>query len=96
MLQRRQKSASEYLNGYIKNTKVFPKFLIYDIFLLMCKSKVSSVHAQDLDSFENLMQSALGLIWYMAPNAEKLRNRGAALPEFMSPILPFNDPTRHK
>ena len=62
----------------------------------MCKSKVSSVHAQDLDSFENLMQSALGLIWYMAPNAEKLSNRGAALPEFMSLILPFNDPARHK
>ena len=32
----------------------------------------------------------------MAPNAEKLRNQGAALPEFMSPILSFNDPTRSK
>ena len=62
----------------------------------MCKSKFSGVCAQDLDSFENLRQSALELIWYMAPNADKLRNQGAALPEFLSPILPFNDPTRHK
>ena len=69
---------------------------MYDTFLLMCKSKVSGVGAQDLDSFENLIQSALELIWYMASNAEKLRNQGAALPKFQSPILSFNDPTRHK
>ena len=31
-----------------------------------------------------------------APNAEKLRNQGAAIPEFLSPILSFNKPNRHK
>ena len=62
----------------------------------MCKSKVSGVRAQDLDSFENLIQSTLELIWYMASNTEKLRNQGAALPEFMSLILSFNNLTRYK
>ena len=62
----------------------------------MCKSKVSEVHAQDLDSFENLIQSTLELIWYMASNTEKLRNQGAALPEFMSLILSFSNLTRYK
>ena len=66
---------------------------MYDTFLLMCKSKVSGVCAQDLDSFENLIKSALELIWYIAPNIEKLRNQGAALPEFLSPILSFNNLT---
>ena len=47
---------------------------MYDTFLLMCKSKVSAVGA--VDSFEDLIQSALELIWYMAPNAEELRNQG--------------------
>ena len=69
---------------------------MYDTFLLMCKSKVSGVCAQDLDSFENLIKSALELIWYIAPNIEKLRNQGAALPEFLSPILSFNNLTWHK
>ena len=69
---------------------------MYDTFLLMCKSKVSGICAQDLDSFENLIKSVLQLIWYMALNAEKLINQGAALLEFMSPILSFNNPTRHK
>ena len=103
-------SLNEYLKRYsadkkvllnivmiiLKTLKFFRNFSFMIFFLLMCKSKVSGIRAQDLDSFENLMQSALELIWYMAPNAEKLRNRGAALPEFMLPILPFNDPTRHK
>ena len=62
----------------------------------MCKSKVSGVRAQDLDSFENLIQSTLELIWYMASNTEKLRNQGPALPEFMSLILSFNNLTRYK
>ena len=69
---------------------------MHDTFLLMCKSKVSGVRAQNLDSFENLIQSALELIWYIAPSAEKLRNQRAALPEFLSPILSFDDPTRYK
>ena len=51
-----EKSACEYLNDYIKNTKVFPKLLMYDTFLLLCKSKVGGIRAQDLDSFENLIQ----------------------------------------
>ena len=34
-----------------------------ETFLLMSKSNVIGVRAQDLDSFEDLIQSALELIW---------------------------------
>ena len=91
-----KKNPCEYLNDYIRNTTAFPELIMYDTFFLMCKSKISGVGAQDVDSFENLLQSALDLIWYMAPKAEKLRYQRVALPEFLSPILPFYDPTRLK
>ena len=32
----------------------------------------------------------------MAPNHKKIRYRGAALPEFLSPILQFYNPIRYK
>ena len=38
-----KKSAGEYLNDYIKNTQVVPKLLMYDTFLLMCKSNMNGL-----------------------------------------------------
>ena len=61
--------------------------IFVDVYKPTCSRHLCDVLAQDVDSFDKLLQSTLDLIWYVAAITEEIRYQEVALPEVCPPIL---------
>ena len=87
-----QIEGKDFIDSLIKHTKIQSKVLLFDAMLIRFKTVCPGVRNQNMDSM-NLLCLALRDL-----NCDKFRNQGAGLPNFLKPLLMFNDPyrTKHK
>ena len=87
-----QIEGKDFIDSLIKHTKIQSKVLLFDAMLICFKTVCPGVRSQNMDSMNLLCLALRDLIWYVSPNCDKFRYQGAGLPNFLKPLLMFNDP----